>query len=289
MTFIYALRCPETGAVRYIGKSNDPARRLNAHVSRAISTGEQHHSANWIRALVARGLRPDLEVLAKVSPIEDWRDVERAYIAKAREAGLDLTNTSPGGEGVTRSPDGIRRSIEGTKRSWRDPAAREKRVNALKSAIRKKWDDPAYRERCVDSARRHQRRAAAENPDLHVKRLRAFLKEVDAPVVWRRDLTGFGSMRALSRHLSALCREQLIAEVSRGVYALCDEGGELRVPLERIAALIWERCGVDTSAYSITTSESGGVDVLRIGRSGKRISIERCVSFRGIYAHATRI
>lgn len=93
--FIYALKDPRDGAVRYIGKANDPSFRFRRHL-RAV---EGTHKANWIRQLRGLSLIPVLEILDEI-PRSQWEFFERAYIKVYRESGALLTNLTKGGDGV---------------------------------------------------------------------------------------------------------------------------------------------------------------------------------------------
>lgn len=96
--FIYALKEPDTGEIRYIGKANDPVERCDQHIWDAIRSTKKSHKNHWIRFLLGRGLKPDLEILDEV-PAEYWQQWEVAYIEFYREQGLNLVNTTLGGEG----------------------------------------------------------------------------------------------------------------------------------------------------------------------------------------------
>jgi hypothetical protein len=100
VVYIYALVCPESNQVRYIGKSINPTKRLGAHVSSAVRFAYDHHTARWIRKLAASGLKPCVEVLQALEVGQDWRSAERMWIAKAKEQGWPITNTTAGGEGL---------------------------------------------------------------------------------------------------------------------------------------------------------------------------------------------
>lgn len=98
--FIYALKEPDTGLIRYVGKAADPVFRLNRHLFRAKKNLEGNHKNCWIRSLLDRGVEPVLEIIDETSE-SDWPMVEAAYIQFYREAGCDLVNATDGGEGVT--------------------------------------------------------------------------------------------------------------------------------------------------------------------------------------------
>jgi hypothetical protein len=100
MVYIYGLKCPHSGAVRYIGKSNNPSKRLRAHIYGAMRHVYNHHAARWIRKLQESGLRPELRILELVPAGKDWRAAERDWIKRALDLGWPLTNSTAGGEGL---------------------------------------------------------------------------------------------------------------------------------------------------------------------------------------------
>ncbi len=95
-TFIYALLDPRTGEIRYVGKANDPKKRLVDHL-RQCKFGESHR-VHWLRQLLANGVGPLLEVVDEVSQSE-WAAAECAYVTFYKEQGCNLVNSTPGGEG----------------------------------------------------------------------------------------------------------------------------------------------------------------------------------------------
>lgn len=95
IAFIYGLRCPVTGQIRYIGKAGNPKKRLGVH----LASKEQCHRTNWIRQLASKGLKPTLEVIAEVSA-STWPFWERSYIHLYRALGFDLVNSTAGGDGT---------------------------------------------------------------------------------------------------------------------------------------------------------------------------------------------
>jgi hypothetical protein len=97
MNIIYALIDPrEPDAIRYVGKSYRPSRRLVEHLNQA-SRGEGTHKAAWIRSVLSAGVRPEVVELERVG--EDWQERERAWVGLLRASGHRLTNGTDGGEG----------------------------------------------------------------------------------------------------------------------------------------------------------------------------------------------
>lgn len=94
--YIYGLFDPETGELRYIGKSDRPRGRLADQLNDRSNT----HRCHWIQSLKARGLTPVQRIIDSVPIGDDWQTVERAYIRGALAAGYPLTNATDGGDGV---------------------------------------------------------------------------------------------------------------------------------------------------------------------------------------------
>jgi len=102
-TFIYGLVDPRDGRVRYIGKADDPERRLTNH----FSCQTPSHKRNWLLLLRRIGLPPRLIWLCRV-PKTQWREMEKFQIAFFRSRGMADLNVTDGGDGVV----GYRHTIE---------------------------------------------------------------------------------------------------------------------------------------------------------------------------------
>jgi hypothetical protein len=127
--FIYALIDPETGAIRYIGKtSQSMAARIAAH----LQERGRCHRVNWLNSLKRRGLRPDHILLEVIDGHFPWQASEEWWIARGRVLGWPLTNSTSGGDGVPDLPPETRARMRlvwlGRKHS---PEAVEK-IRALK-------------------------------------------------------------------------------------------------------------------------------------------------------------
>jgi hypothetical protein len=124
--FIYALKEPDTGEIRYVGKAADPNRRFINH----FFDGEVNHRTNWIKSLVNRGAVPVLEILDEV-PEEYWQQWEVAWIEFYRESGANLTNGTFGGDGVFDPSGEIRRKISKALTGKKLSAQHRKRISEV--------------------------------------------------------------------------------------------------------------------------------------------------------------
>lgn len=90
---VYALMCPVTSAVRYVGVTTLTVNeRLRRHVVNA-KRGVKGHKENWIRSLECDPI---------VTLLEETDDLNREchWIAFYRQLGCDLCNLTDGGEGT---------------------------------------------------------------------------------------------------------------------------------------------------------------------------------------------
>lgn len=93
-TKIYVLRDPETGEVRYVGKTTQ---RLCSRLTGHMQCNPETHSGRWIKLLRDKGLRPLIELIEEAG--DDWPERERHWISHYRDSGASLTNLSQGGDG----------------------------------------------------------------------------------------------------------------------------------------------------------------------------------------------
>lgn len=164
---IYSLNDPETGEVRYVGKTSCGVdRRLYEHIYNARH--HRSHNYNWIRALDKRGLRPTISILERIEAGGDWQAAERKWIAYFRSLGVSLLNGTDGGEGVSGpacKPSAETRARMSAAHLGVRPteAARKKRSDSL----RRFYSDPAQmaRRRALgaQAGKSHGSRRAASN------------------------------------------------------------------------------------------------------------------------------
>ena len=96
---VYGLIDPRDGQLRYVGKSTSGLARPRQHVQPAFLKRDRRHKGNWVRSLVALGMRPEVEVLEVHESAETLAEAECFYIAYFRSLGCRLTNLTDGGEG----------------------------------------------------------------------------------------------------------------------------------------------------------------------------------------------
>lgn len=106
-TFIYCLCDPITHIPKYVGKSNDPARRLECgHMAEKGNTKK----LTWLKSLRNRNLKAEVEIIDEVNVCE-WQFWEQYYISLYKSWGFDLKNGDNGGLGRTRNTKEIREKI----------------------------------------------------------------------------------------------------------------------------------------------------------------------------------
>ena len=90
--YIYGLIDPETNEIRYIGKTNDPKRRLDKHINECFK--ENTPKGNWICELKDKNLIPSMVILDQTS-YDELNKLEKEYIKKYKKIG-NLTNVTEG-------------------------------------------------------------------------------------------------------------------------------------------------------------------------------------------------
>lgn len=95
-TNIYMLIDPRTEEPRYVGKANDPEKRLKGHLRNPLKS-----LRSWFDELALDALRPVMRVSAVILERIDGVAMERQIIAELRAAGYLLLNANRGGGGPT--------------------------------------------------------------------------------------------------------------------------------------------------------------------------------------------
>lgn len=111
--FIYALVDPRSFEIRYIGKTVSPPRRLLSHIYNAKY--QRFHNERWVYSLVTQDMKPVMEILEVVTT-DEADEKECWWIAYAKQLGIQLTNSTSGGEGTRNFTPELRSRIGKTLR-----------------------------------------------------------------------------------------------------------------------------------------------------------------------------
>jgi hypothetical protein len=95
-TYIYTLEHPITNEIRYVGKTNNPERRLHYHWTEGYK--QNNKTGNWLKSLKKKKLKPIMFIIDNINT--DWEWLEKYWISQFKTWGFNLTNHTDGGEGV---------------------------------------------------------------------------------------------------------------------------------------------------------------------------------------------
>lgn len=90
--FIYALKDPDTGEIRYVGKTNNPKKRMSSHLN--PEKNRTLPSIRWILKLKKENKKPIMEIIEET---EDWENSEIKWISHYKSSGCNLLNIDNGG------------------------------------------------------------------------------------------------------------------------------------------------------------------------------------------------
>lgn len=93
ITHIYTIS-DENNNIRYIGKSDQPKRRLHQHIT--IKSNQDKY--DWIQSIIENGSNPIIEIIDSV-PVLEWHYWEKYWIEQFKVWGFNLLNISKGGVG----------------------------------------------------------------------------------------------------------------------------------------------------------------------------------------------
>lgn len=94
---VYSLSSSKDGVIRYIGQTTGRLDRRLIHHHYDAKKLSTIHKSNWIRSVINAGHEV---VISALEENAEWGTAERKWIAHYRSLGVDLVNTTDGGEGV---------------------------------------------------------------------------------------------------------------------------------------------------------------------------------------------
>jgi hypothetical protein len=96
---IYFLKHPLTKEIRYVGKTNNPTRRLIQHTYTARHKTRKSHCCSWIGSLLKDNQMPVMCIVNWFNSEKDCNNAEKLIIENFKKTGINLTNLTDGGEG----------------------------------------------------------------------------------------------------------------------------------------------------------------------------------------------
>lgn len=95
-TYIYTLSNPLNGQIKYVGKTDNIEKRYLSHLSK--SKNKKTYKDCWIYSLLSENVNPLIEIIDAV-PKSEWQFWEKYWISQLRSWGVNLTNSTEGGDG----------------------------------------------------------------------------------------------------------------------------------------------------------------------------------------------
>lgn len=140
--YIYALICPDTQQVRYIGKTINPRNRMYGHINNSKGNKKPTKVMCWVSSLLKAGKKPIMEILHETDN-DNWEKLEIECIAQYR-ATSDLCNILDGGLIYVKDNNYVRKKMSESKRNKprpqyvKDKIAQAKKRLILTEDVRKK-------------------------------------------------------------------------------------------------------------------------------------------------------
>jgi hypothetical protein len=93
--YIYVLIDPRTDEIKYVGKKNNPEKRLYSHLCPCMLKADNIKN-RWLKKLKKEKLKPIMKVI-DTTDNDHWEEKEKYWIKHYRELGCPLKNISDGG------------------------------------------------------------------------------------------------------------------------------------------------------------------------------------------------
>jgi hypothetical protein len=99
MRIIYCLMDPDSGEIRYVGKTSVGLKRIDQHLKSARKSNPKTRVQRWISRVVSEGKIPRVAILDYAESDDELCRLEIMWITNCRDCGCNLTNMSDGGDG----------------------------------------------------------------------------------------------------------------------------------------------------------------------------------------------
>lgn len=147
MFFVYGLIDPETGELRYVGKTSIGMERIRQH-QHVIATRRRvkTYKERWAASLILRGRPPSALILKECTSNDEANTEEIRLIAYFRSLDFPLTNVTDGGEGTPgyKMPKEVSEAQSARlRKEWAE--ASEEQRNEIIERTRKNLHNPVVR------------------------------------------------------------------------------------------------------------------------------------------------
>lgn len=165
--YIYTLNCPDTGLVRYVGKTFSTSKRFYEHLS--PSSRQKTRKSNWVRGLISQGKYPVIEIIDDCDDF-NWQEKECNYIKMYKAMGANLTNHTNGGEDGSmyhKHTDEAKAKISSSSKGKKRPREIVEKHRA--GLIYKYKNDPEFKERAKITSIKNISNLTKEQKDRAIK------------------------------------------------------------------------------------------------------------------------
>lgn len=138
-TYIYTISYGHN--IRYVGKSNNPRRRLYQH----INERSNRHKYNWLQSIIGKGEKHKIEIIPiDQVPEDEWEFWEQYWISQFKCWGFNLLNATDGGEGANnyKHTDESKQKMRISKLGTKLPEEQKRKIS--ESVKKKAQENPLY-------------------------------------------------------------------------------------------------------------------------------------------------
>lgn len=141
--YIYVLKDPRTNIIRYVGKTCNLKKRYNSHCCIKSLNKESNHRKYWLTSIIKAGYLPIMEPIEECG--DDWQEREIYWIKYYKDLGLNLVNSTDGGDGSKyfQMSEAVKAKISSSKKGIKLSEETRKRMSiAQKGKSKAKWKYP---------------------------------------------------------------------------------------------------------------------------------------------------
>lgn len=143
--YVYEHWRPDKGLPFYVGKGS-------GNRTRTVKEGRNRWHTFICKYLIDNGLFPEVRIVFNSLDEETAFSLKKSTISYWRSRGIELTNNTDGGEGMSMNtvPVEIKSIITANISASNRIKWNDKSIKKLSETNKKKWEDPLFREKMID-------------------------------------------------------------------------------------------------------------------------------------------